>query len=330
VADTEIDRELLKHWLSKINEASNRTGDIIRRLRSFVNKSDAEKTPCDVHQIIDESLKLMASELRRCGVKLNFAKNDVDTRVLCDDIQIQQVLVNLLKNACDALTDSEFELRNVQIDTWDRDDQVEIVVADSGPGFADADTEQLFRRFFTSKKDGMGIGLAISRSIVEAHHGRLWADTSDLGGAAFHFTLPKEKASEAPKTVCVIDDDPSALSSMCALIQANGWKAIGFSTASEFFGNAPEQFECMVIDVDLPDTNGLAVQQTMRQQQPEIPIIVVSGHADERMASAAIREGAVTFLSKPFRPNAFSDAVSDAIARSTLATDRVRDARCME
>ena len=162
----------------------------------------------------------------------------------------------------------------------------------------------------------MGIGLAISRSIVEAHQGKLWADTSYLGGAAFHFTLPKQKPDEAPKTVCVIDDDPAALSSMCALIQANGWKALGFSTASEFFDKAPEHFECMVIDIDLPDTNGLEVQQTMRQRQPEIPIIVVSGHADESVASEAIREGAVTFLSKPFRPNAFSDAVSVAIGQS--------------
>ena len=89
----------------------------------------------------------------------------------------------------------------------------------------------------------MGIGLAISRSIVEAHHGRLWADTSDLGGAAFHFTLPKQRPEEAAKTFCVIDDDPAALSSMCALIQANGWNAVGFATAHEFFDNQPQQFE---------------------------------------------------------------------------------------
>ena len=96
---------------------------------------------------------------------------------------------------------------------------------------------------------------------------------------------------------------------MCALIQANGWNAIGFATAAEFYSDAPEKFECMVIDIDLPDTNGLEVQQTMRQRQPEIPIIVVSGLAGRDLAV----KKPVAVFDKPIDPDEFMEAVRRAL-----------------
>ena len=122
-------------------------------------------------------------------MQIRFNLDSLHDQVLVDRVQIQQVLVNLFRNALEAMAQSlrrELAVSNVPV----ADDMIEIVVSDTGSGFGDDVEQSLFQTFFTAKEAGMGVGLSISRSIVEAHGGRMWAEANESGGATFRFTLP--------------------------------------------------------------------------------------------------------------------------------------------
>ena len=111
-------------------------------------------------------------------------------RVEVERVQIQQVLVNLLRNAFDAIGEAESEVREVTIRVEAADESIRVSVADTGPGLSGHDDLDMFEPFATKKKGGLGLGLAISSSIIKAHEGKLWAEPTETGGATFHFTLP--------------------------------------------------------------------------------------------------------------------------------------------
>jgi len=115
--------------------------------------------------------------------------------VLADRVQIQQVLVNLFRNALEAMAVSTHR-ELIASNTKAADDMIEIAVSDTGPGFADNALANLFQPFFTTKETGMGVGLSISRTIIETHGGRMWAETNESGGATFRFTLPAANAKD--------------------------------------------------------------------------------------------------------------------------------------
>lgn len=180
--------------LSKIGEQAQRAGQIIRQMRSFVRKSETHHSTVDINQLVQEVVDLASADARLSKIRLSFNPADSIPEILADRIQIQQVVLNLLKNAFDALNEQDHAPRMVTIETSVSDDQyVEIAVKDNGTGLSVEDAERIFEMFYTSKSDGMGMGLAICRSIVEAHSGRLWAQPSAKSGATFRFTLPLEK-----------------------------------------------------------------------------------------------------------------------------------------
>jgi two-component system sensor kinase FixL len=133
-------------------------------------------------------------------VLLRFNLDPANDQVLVDRVQIQQVLVNLFRNALEAMAQSpkkELNISNVRVPG----DMIEVAVADTGSGFPDDIKSSLFQTFFTTKETGMGVGLSISRSIIEAHSGRMWAESNSDGGATFRFTLPvaaSEELTNAP------------------------------------------------------------------------------------------------------------------------------------
>jgi two-component system sensor kinase FixL len=175
---------------------SIRAGQIVRRMRDFIARGDSEKRVESLRTLVTE-----ASALALSGSGPAIA--DVDTRldagadlVLVDRIQIQQVLINLIRNAVEAMHRSQrrrIDIRSMATDN----DMVMVVVADSGPGITAEQQRHLFEAFHSSKEKGMGLGLSISRSIVEGHGGRIWVEPADIGGAAFHFTLPRGSAEPA-------------------------------------------------------------------------------------------------------------------------------------
>lgn len=175
--------------LDRAAEQAIRAGDIIRRLRNFVAREASEKSVESVSKMVEEAGALGLTGAREQGVLLRFSLDPACDLVIADRVQIQQVLVNLFRNALEAMaTSTRREL--IAANKKAADDMIEIAVSDSGQGFAGDALANLFQPFFTTKENGMGVGLSISRTIIETHGGRMWAETNQSGGATFRFTLP--------------------------------------------------------------------------------------------------------------------------------------------
>ncbi|WEK06672.1 MAG: PAS domain S-box protein [Candidatus Devosia phytovorans] len=180
---------MLREALDETARQALRAGDIIRHLREFVTRGDTEKRPHDVKKLVEEAGALALVGSRERGIKSNFIYEDDVSLILADKVQIQQVLINLLRNAIEAMKDSEPKLLEVRLSKLDHD-MLKVTVSDTGPGIAEEVAPQLFQPFNTSKPGGMGIGLSISKRIIEAHGGEIHVERSPSGGAMFIFTLP--------------------------------------------------------------------------------------------------------------------------------------------
>jgi len=181
----------LRHALHGASDQATRAGEIIRRLRAFILRGEADMRAEPLVTLVREAAALALFNSSSFGVRLSYDFENEDRLVLGDRIQIQQVLVNLIRNAADAMAACRGERRDLLISTtMARDNLVEIAVRDSGPGIAPEMLEKLFSPFATTKREGLGFGLAISRRIVEAHGGQLSAAAAPGGGAVFRFTLP--------------------------------------------------------------------------------------------------------------------------------------------
>jgi C4-dicarboxylate-specific signal transduction histidine kinase len=169
----------------------NRAADIIARLRSLFKKKEFVAETIDLNEAIREVIALSSGELRRSRVVLQMDLADDLPSVNGDRVQLQQVIINLLRNAIDAMREIEDRPRQLQIRTEkDGGENIRFIMQDAGSGFSPDTSDRIFESFYSTKNDGMGIGLAISRSIIEAHHGQIWA-TLNLGpGSTFAFSIP--------------------------------------------------------------------------------------------------------------------------------------------
>ncbi|HSA81322.1 MAG TPA: PAS domain S-box protein [Geminicoccaceae bacterium] len=180
--------------LEKTSQQASRAGQIIRRLRQFIAKGETERTLEDVNAVVEEASALALIGTGGKGIAARRVLGDGLPPVLLDKIQIHQVITNLIRNSIDAL--ESVERREIVISTRHAgEDSIEIEVADTGPGLAPAVAERLFQPFVTTKPAGLGIGLSICRSIVDAHGGRIWVSANPSGGVIFHVHLPTAETS---------------------------------------------------------------------------------------------------------------------------------------
>jgi two-component system sensor kinase FixL len=202
LAEGDPDLETLREWNEGIAQSAARGAAIIRRLRDFSRRTRSQRSLIGVSQVVRESVELLAFETRQSRITLRLELLEDAPPVFVDRIEIQQVVVNLLRNAYDALRDTgDGSPRRVTIRTKMAGESVEVAVADNGPGLPPDDELQIFDAFVTTKPDGSGMGLAISRTIVEAHGGRLWATSNPEGGSTFHITLPVAPARQSDDEV---------------------------------------------------------------------------------------------------------------------------------
>ena len=169
----------------------NRASDVITRLRALFSKKAPAAEPVDLNDATREVIALSQSDLRRAGAILRVQLPEDPPVVMGDRVQLQQVIINLLRNACDAVHEIDDRPREIEIRiARDEGELVRLSVRDSGVGFEANSAEKLFDAFYTTKHDGMGIGLSVCRSIIENHGGRLWAVANDGPGVTFAFTIP--------------------------------------------------------------------------------------------------------------------------------------------
>jgi C4-dicarboxylate-specific signal transduction histidine kinase len=185
------DLDAARRSVEWVLDDGNRASEVIRRVRALANKTDIEKAPLDINDVVSEVIALVRRELisHRVSVRTEFAS--ALPMVLGDRVQLQQVIINLVMNGIEAMQSITDRPRELMIrSSQDETHQVLVSVTDSGVGISAENADRVFNAFFTTKSSGMGMGLSICRSIMEAHGGRLWATVNVPRGATFQFTLP--------------------------------------------------------------------------------------------------------------------------------------------
>jgi len=183
----------LAEILADIVKSDHRAGAVIQRLRAMLRKEEAQRQPLDVNDMVEESLHLMRSDLMNRRVVVSTDFDETLPTVSGDRNQLQQVMLNFVINGCDAMDGQEVDRGLLVRTRATAQGNVEISVADRGAGIPPADLERVFEPFVTTKLHGLGLGLAICRSIVEAHGGRLWATNNADRGATLHCELPAKR-----------------------------------------------------------------------------------------------------------------------------------------
>jgi two-component system sensor kinase FixL len=180
--------DMMRDALEKAAEQAMRAGQIIRRLRDFVSRGESERRVENLTKLLEEASALALVGVKDRGIRVTFQFDPAVELVLADRVQIQQVLLNLIRNAMDAMEATQERDLAISVATAGAG-LVRVSVADTGSGIEPEVAEQLFQPFVTTKRQGMGVGLSISRTIVEAHGGRIWVEPNPAGGTIFHFTL---------------------------------------------------------------------------------------------------------------------------------------------
>jgi two-component system sensor histidine kinase DctS len=186
----DLPRDELREALGKLASQAQRAGRVIRRIYDFVRRSEPQRTPCDADAVVEDAVGLIEGDARKRGVKIRTALDGKLPPVRADRVMLEQVLLNLMRNGIDAMQATPPEDRELVIGTCAADGGIAVSVADRGSGIAEEAAERLFEPFYSTKPEGMGMGLNICRSIVESHKGRMWVEANPQGGSIFRFTLP--------------------------------------------------------------------------------------------------------------------------------------------
>ncbi|MDN8615029.1 ATP-binding protein [Variovorax ginsengisoli] len=330
--------EAIRDILGSVVREGKRAAETIRTMRALIRRDETRRERIDLAAALGEAERLLDSEFAGHGVRLETAF-DPACWVLADKVQMEQVGLNLLLNAAAAVRDAPPASRLVRLQvSRGEEGKVRMSVRDAGKGIAPQDLGSIFEPFWTTGQEGLGLGLAICRSIVEAHGGRIWAESNPEGGATFSVELPaaaldrdaSQPARDEPMAaaavpasqaggeavVCVIDDDPEVRGSLLRLLDGAGWRGVGYASAEEFLGNPPAgEPACILLDVQMPGLFGPQLHRRLLEGGCAPPVIFITGRSDVAAGVDAMKRGAADFLEKPVDGEVLLAALRRAVER---------------
>jgi FixJ family two-component response regulator/signal transduction histidine kinase len=335
--------------LEAVVRDNKRAADTIRTMRAFLRQEEKGHERIDLGAALHEVLGLLATELGRKAIHIE-ARLQPGCWVSADKTQIEQVAVNLILNAAQAVEGCPPGERLISLHAGPTGDgRVAVEVRDAGAGIDAQDLQAVFRPFWTTRKKGLGLGLAICRSIVEAHGGEISAQPNAERGVTFRFELPAEidstgqparaaeraelhRASAQPEmhavgpVVCVVDDDHAVRESLARLLAAQGWPTKCYASAKDFLERQPlAAVGCILLDYQMPGMSGLELQQHLASYGESPPVVFLTGRGDVAAGVQAMKLGAVDFLIKPPDASLLCEAVRKALARQASEKARTRE-----
>lgn len=340
----------LRAILESIVRDDKRAAETIRTMRALLRRDESGRARIDAAAALREVLDLLSADLRLQGIQVD-VELETGCWVVADKAQIEQVALNLILNAAAAMQACPREARRLWLaGSRTRDGRVVVTVRDSGTGIAPERAELVFEPFWTTRPDGLGLGLAICRSIVEAHGGSIGVEPGSEGGATIRFELPAEEnasdgvavptaketqsqgatpfAAGGP-TVCVVDDDASIRESLVRLLESADMRAASYASAQEFLERGSDaDVACILLDVRMPGMTGLELQEQLVGASAPPSIVFLTANGDVATGVEAMRAGAVDFLQKPVDQDLLIAAVRKALARHAAGqTRRAEQAR---
>lgn len=328
----------LRATIADIVADDRRAGELIQQLRRFLRRGEVRRTDVDVLDVVSEAMRMAANQAAEMGVSVVRDLPLSLPRIIGDRVQLQQVILNLLLNALDAVADGGSDARQVTVAAGASPTGIGIEVADTGRGMDEPTRSRVFEPFFSTKQGGMGLGLAIARTIVTSHGGTIDMTSAPGRGTTFRISLPAGSAVEAEPatpaatasvgggTVFVVDDDDSMRRAVARHLQRAGYEVQTFASAQEYLDRATavEGRACLVSDVRMPGLSGLDLQAELARQRRDLPTVFISGHGGSAVTVQAMKAGAVTYLAKPFSKEELLAAVREALERSARLGDERR------
>jgi PAS domain S-box-containing protein len=287
---------------------SVRASEIVNRTQEMFTNHPMRKTAISLNDAVRYILNMATGRLDQAGIRVELLLHNRLPPVVADAVQVHQILLNLIVNAIDAMSDIADDLRVLRISTRRGRDVAIVSVRDHGRGFAVNEARRVFEAFYTTKSTGIGMGLAISRSIVVNHGGRLWAVSNVDGGATFRFTLPLLAAHQAgegrapSRRVLIVDDHREMRRAVTRLLRTRGHHiAVADSGLRALAAADTFQPDAAIVDMSLHDMSGLEVGRRLRQTFPadRLQLIALTAHQDDDVRQACFAAGFDAYLVKP-------------------------------
>ncbi|MDN8618909.1 ATP-binding protein [Variovorax ginsengisoli] len=332
--------EMIIPILESVVRESKRAAETVRGIRALMRRDDSQREAFDLAVALNQAKRLVKSEFAGNGVRMetNF---DSGCWVSAYKVQIEQMALNLMLNAVAAVQDKPTAQRVVSLGiAMSGAKHVRLSVRDTGRGIAPVDLESIFEPFWTMRPGGMGLGLAICRSIVEGHGGRIWAESNAQGGATFSVELPlvpapldqsaaahaeiahagvmsregMNRPAGTEPLVCIVDDEPAVRVGLKRLLEGAGWPTIVYASAEDFLANPPPgDVACILLDMQMPGLSGPELHRRLIDRGCMASFVFITGRGDVLTGVAAMKRGAADVLEKPVDSEVLLAAVRRAL-----------------